>query len=234
MPTLAWITSCRQSACGLARALVAGYLLDVPPENASLEALNDLAPELSVLLNCGRMVPLEEPRPYLVRTYHLPDVELLQHYRAVTGKAGEEVADLVIMDTYPAFEEEHLETVQTPIAETETETEPEVDGLAARYRAEDGALLGGMSDEELRRGVRVGRNNVRIRRAHRLGTFGGDVLLFVAEDSRHRGAGAHLWEPHVRGRITEIAVPCAHSDMVRTDMLGLVWAAIEARREPGA
>jgi sulfotransferase family protein len=86
MPTLAWITSCRQSACGLARALVAGYLLDVPPENASLEALNDLTPELSVLLNCGRMVPLEEPRPYLVRTYHLPDVELVQHYRDVTGK----------------------------------------------------------------------------------------------------------------------------------------------------
>ncbi|MGW2047650.1 sulfotransferase domain-containing protein [Streptomyces sp. NPDC001858] len=86
MPSLSWITSCRQSACGLARALVAGYLLDSPPGDASPEALNDLAPEMAVLFDYGRVVPLEEPRPYLVRTHLLPDAEVIQHYRAVTGK----------------------------------------------------------------------------------------------------------------------------------------------------
>jgi hypothetical protein len=86
MPSLAWITSCRQSGCGLARALVAGYLLDAPPGDTSPEALHDVAPELTTLFNWGRVVPLEEPRPYLVRTYLLPGTEVIQHYRAVTGK----------------------------------------------------------------------------------------------------------------------------------------------------
>ncbi|MBE1489177.1 sulfotransferase domain-containing protein [Plantactinospora soyae] len=86
MASLAWITSCRQSACGLARALVAGYLLDSPPADTSPEALHDVAPELTTLFNWGRVVPLEEPRPYLVRTHLLPGTEVVQHYRAVTGK----------------------------------------------------------------------------------------------------------------------------------------------------
>jgi hypothetical protein len=86
MPSLAWITSCRQASCGLPRALVAGYLLDVPPADASPEALHDLAPELTTLFNWGRVVPLEEPRPSLVRTYLLPGTEVIQQYRAVTGR----------------------------------------------------------------------------------------------------------------------------------------------------
>ncbi|MFI6623073.1 sulfotransferase domain-containing protein [Streptomyces sp. NPDC050528] len=86
MPSLAWITSCQQSACGLARALVAGYLLDLPPGDATPEDLNDLAPELSVLFNWGRVVPLEEPRPHLVRTFLLPSAEVIQYYRSITGK----------------------------------------------------------------------------------------------------------------------------------------------------
>jgi hypothetical protein len=32
------------------------------------------------------MVPLDEPRPYLARTYFLPSVEVVQQYRAITGK----------------------------------------------------------------------------------------------------------------------------------------------------
>jgi hypothetical protein len=86
MSSLAWITSCRKSGCGLAHALVAGYLLDVPPSDTSPEALHDVAPDLSMLLSWGRIVPLEEPRPYLVRTELLPSVEVIQYYRAITGK----------------------------------------------------------------------------------------------------------------------------------------------------
>jgi len=86
MSSLAWITSCRQSACGLPRALVAGYLLDGPPGDISPEAMNDVAPELSVLFNWGRLVPVEEPLPALVRTFLLPTTEVIQHYRESTGK----------------------------------------------------------------------------------------------------------------------------------------------------
>lgn len=132
-------------------------------------------------------------------------------------EAGEVVAALVIMDTYPHEDE--------PARPAVPETDP--DEWAARLRQENGALLGGMSDEELRRGVRVGRNNVAIRRTHRLGVFERDALLFVAEDSRERGSGGHLWEPHVRGKITEVYLPCTHPNMVEPDMLGQVWTAID-------
>ncbi len=83
---LAWITSCRKSGCGLAHALVAGYLLDAPPRATSSEDLHDAAPDLSMMLNWGRIVPLDEPRPALARTELLPGTEVMQYYRAVTAR----------------------------------------------------------------------------------------------------------------------------------------------------
>jgi pimeloyl-ACP methyl ester carboxylesterase/aryl carrier-like protein len=135
-------------------------------------------------------------------------------------EAGETVAALVVMDTYPS-------TQEAPAGRRE-ETEAELDDLAAKLRAENGALLGGMSDEELRRGVRVGKNNVEIKRQHRLGVFERDMLLFVAEDARARNSAGELWEPYVRGKITEVDLPCSHTNMVQPDMLGRVWAATSA------
>lgn len=111
------------------------------------------------------------------------------------------------------------------------DTDAELDDLAAKLRAENGALLGGMSDEELRRGVRVGRNNIEIKRQHRLGVFEQDLLLFVAEDARARDFGGHLWESYARGKITEVDLPCTHTNMVQPDMLGRVWAAVAAWRQ---
>jgi surfactin synthase thioesterase subunit len=132
--------------------------------------------------------------------------------------AGESVAALVIMDTYP---HEEGEPAGPAVPQNDA------DDWAAKLREENGALLGGMSDDELRRGVRVGRNNVTIRRTHRLGVFERDALLFVAEDSRERGSGGHLWEPHVRGKITEVHLPCTHTNMVEPDMLGQAWTATD-------
>jgi thioesterase domain-containing protein/aryl carrier-like protein len=153
-------------------------------------------------------------------------------------EAGEVVAALVIMDTYPQDEGEFAgqprPADQSPSepgddsVRRHKDPEADADDWAAKLREENGALLGGMSDEELRRGVRVGRNNVNIRRNHRLGVFERDLLLFVAEDSRERTSGGHLWEPHVRGQITDVHVPCTHTNMVQPDMLGQVWVAIAA------
>ncbi|MFI6468591.1 alpha/beta fold hydrolase, partial [Streptomyces sp. NPDC050538] len=150
-------------------------------------------------------------------------------------EAGEAVAALVIMDTYPVPEGEDESAgrprqPERPVNQDGAgdDSDAELDHWAAKFRAENGALLGGMSDEELRRGVRVGRNNAHIRRTHRPGVFEDEVLLFVAEDSSERESGGHLWEPYVRGRITEVHVPCTHTNMVRTDMLGQVWAAAAA------
>ncbi|MGW2052070.1 AMP-binding protein, partial [Streptomyces sp. NPDC001858] len=148
-------------------------------------------------------------------------------------EAGETVAALVIMDTYPVPEDQGESAGRPRLPEQSAnevgeDTEAELDNWADKFREENGALLGGMSDEELRRGIRVGRNNVHIRRTHRSGVFQGDALLFIAEDSRERESGGHLWEPYVQGRITEVYVPCTHTNMVEADMLGHIWAAAAA------
>ncbi|MEN3615235.1 hypothetical protein AAH979_37620 [Plantactinospora sp. ZYX-F-223] len=58
--------------------------------------------------------------------------------------------------------------------------------------------------------------------------FERDLLLFVAEDARARNSGGHLREPYARGKITEVDLPCTHTNRVQPDMLGRVWAAIAA------
>jgi thioesterase domain-containing protein/aryl carrier-like protein len=164
----------------------------------------------------GRIRALQPTGPYHLLGFSFGGIaahEIAVQFQA----AGDVVAALVVMDTYPSIGE-------TPAGRPE-DTDAELDDLAAKLRAENGALLGGMSDEELRRGVRVGKNNVEIKRQHRLGVFERDMLLFVAEDARARRSGGHLWEPHVRGTITEVDLPCTHTNMVQPDMLGRVWAA---------
>jgi sulfotransferase family protein len=86
MHQLAWITSCRQSGGNSAHSLVAGYLLDRPPEKVTAEDALGVAPDLFMLFNWGRMVPLDESRPYAVKASCLPGDEILQPYRKATGK----------------------------------------------------------------------------------------------------------------------------------------------------
>jgi thioesterase domain-containing protein len=180
--------------------------------------------------------------------YHLMGFSfggIAAHEMAVQlAEAGETVAALVIMDTYPVPEEEAQAQAeggaqaqaqaqaQQELEQARPRQDPdaELEEWTGRFRAENGALLGGMSEEELRRGVRVGRNNVSIRRGHRPGVFAGDVLLFVAEDSGARGSGSHLWASYVAGRITEVHVACTHSNMVEPGMLGRIWTSVEAWR----
>jgi hypothetical protein len=144
------------------------------------------------------------------------------------------------MDTYPRPPQDEGESAglpqppEQPLSQAgedpaqRQDPEAELDDLTAKLREENVALLGGMSDEELRSGIRVGRNNFNIGKNHRPGVFERDLLLFVAEDSSERELGGHLWEPYVHGQITEVHVPCTHSNMVEPDMLGQVWAAIAA------
>jgi thioesterase domain-containing protein len=98
---------------------------------------------------------------------------------------------------------------------------------AARFREEVGEVLGGISDEELLLIARIFRNNTQLRRNARPGTFDGDVLLFVAEiregDNPPDGS---LWEPYVRGEISEVSLPCRHTDLMEPDMLRQAWPAI--------
>ena len=134
--------------------------------------------------------------------------------------AGDEVAALVIMDTYPGNEPAG--------ADPERDPETELHEMAARVRGETAALFRDMPEETLMPVVRAALNNRHIRDSHRHGVFERDMLLVVSRNSREGGFGRVQWEPHVRGRITEINVACDHSDLVLPEMLGQVWAATEA------
>ncbi|MFE1257521.1 amino acid adenylation domain-containing protein [Streptomyces fungicidicus] len=136
---------------------------------------------------------------------------------------GEEVAALVIMDSFPLDRE---------IAATGAE-----DGAApggdlsweGAIRAEFGHLLGGFTDEEIAVVARTFENNTRIRAAHTTGRYDGDALILTSADSTTEdGPLTAKWAPHVLGELTEVSIPCGHVDMVRPDMMGLAWQAISA------
>jgi thioesterase domain-containing protein len=141
-------------------------------------------------------------------------------------EAGEDVAALVIMDTYPGNEPSAAEADAPPPPERDPEAD--LDELAARVRGETAALFRDMSEETLRPIVRAALNNRNIRDSHEHGVFERDLLLIVANNSREGGFGRLQWEPYVRGRITEINVDCDHSDLVLPEVLGQIWAATEA------
>jgi thioesterase domain-containing protein len=133
--------------------------------------------------------------------------------------AGEEVGALVIMDTFPTPEELRKNPVPEP--------EGVPDYLMDRVRQEAGQILGGVSDEELRSLVRVFVNNVGLKNRHTPNRFNGDALLLIAGETRGEDAPTvELWQPHISGTISEVRLPCRHSDMVQPQMLERVWSAV--------
>ncbi|MGV9317222.1 thioesterase domain-containing protein, partial [Streptomyces sp. NPDC003691] len=100
---------------------------------------------------------------------------------------------------------------------------------AARFREEVGEVIDGISDEELLLMAEIFRNNTALRKSHRPGVYDGDMLLLVAE---HREADnppdGTLWEPYVGGAISEVGLPCRHTDLMLPEMLGRAWEAIAA------
>jgi thioesterase domain-containing protein/aryl carrier-like protein len=174
----------------------------------------------------------------------LPVHEIAVRLRA----AGEEVAALVIMDTYPSQPDRDGVPVKEPSVQADDGQPPrggdeDLRGMTARLREELGQMLGGISDEELLRLAKVHRNNQALSIEYQPGVFDGDVLLLAAGISREneqiqtggerlelgpQPPGGHLWVPYVDGRVSEVRLPCKHSDMVRPEMLGQAWTEIAA------
>jgi thioesterase domain-containing protein len=172
----------------------------------------------------------------------LPVHEIAVQLRA----AGEEVAALVIMDTYPAQGDRVGEPVKEPPVQADGGRPPrggdeDLRDMTVRLREELGQMFGGVSDEELLRLAKVYRNNQALRIEYQPGVFDGDVLLLAAGHSREneqiqtggehpepgpQPPGGHLWEPYVEGHVSEVRMPCKHSDMVRPEMLGQAWTEI--------
>jgi hypothetical protein len=102
---------------------------------------------------------------------------------------------------------------------------------ANRVREEVGDLLAGFTDEEVQHVAQVFRNNSKMRQAHRLNVYAGDMLLLSAGmRTKGRNPDRTLWQPYVLGEITEVELPCAHSDMMLPDMLRRAWEIIAERR----
>ncbi|GAA3773547.1 hypothetical protein GCM10022403_005840 [Streptomyces coacervatus] len=134
--------------------------------------------------------------------------------------AGEEVAALVIMDTYP-------NPPGTEVGAPELDVVPE--HLLNRVREEAGEVLGAITDDEL---ISLGRaflNNGALKGRHNLGRFTGDALVVVATEGRAQDEPtAELWRPHISGDISEVRLPYGHSELVRPQVLGEVWDAVSA------
>nr|WP_218578920.1 non-ribosomal peptide synthetase [Phytohabitans houttuyneae] len=147
---------------------------------------------------------------------------------------GGEVGALVIMDTYPSDRPKEGERPELePVEEVEDRPlrggDEDLRNMMLRLREDLGDMFGGASDEELLRLAKVYRNNQTLRMEHEPSVFTGDVLLLAAGvDRKEKVAGGHLWEPYVTGSVTEVSLPCKHSDMVLPEMLGQVWSEISA------
>ncbi|MFE5039382.1 alpha/beta fold hydrolase, partial [Streptomyces sp. NPDC056683] len=136
--------------------------------------------------------------------------------------AGEEVAALVIMDTFPLAPEAAIEPSRSG---QETAIEEMVDLV----REELGNLLNGFSDDELRLMAGVYHNNVDLRNNHPLGRFEGNALLLVATEGRPATAShAAKWQPYISGKVAEVRFACTHADLMRPETLAQVWQAVEA------
>uniref|UniRef100_UPI0038999820 non-ribosomal peptide synthase/polyketide synthase n=1 Tax=Streptomyces yaizuensis TaxID=2989713 RepID=UPI0038999820 len=136
---------------------------------------------------------------------------------------GEEVAALVIMDSFPL--DDILKEVRAAGGTPSDGGEPWEDVLRAEY----GPLLGGFSDDEIAVFARAFENNTRIRGAHTTGRFDGDALVLASTDNASEDEPLTAkWAPYILGGMTEVSIPCGHADMVRPDMMGLVWQAIAA------
>jgi thioesterase domain-containing protein/aryl carrier-like protein len=162
--------------------------------------------------------------------------------------AGEEVAALVIMDTYPhdvELDARYAELIGLPGAVPEGDepvgatgdavdagdvpdaAEAALDDLLADVRREAGRALGAISDDELAQLARLYRNHIELRDGHVHGAFDGRALLLVAAEGRPAEAPAvEYWLPYVSGGVERVDLPCKHLDMIRPDMLAGVWDAV--------
>jgi thioesterase domain-containing protein len=140
--------------------------------------------------------------------------------------AGEQVAALVIMDAAPPRTGDDADPPVEKIGRSESDADATA-WLADRIRGELGDLLNGFSKEETTRLVRVFENNRDIRRSHVPGTFDGNALLFTSVDGGvSETSYSEMWRPYIAGRISEVRLPCRHTEMVRPEMLADVWEAV--------
>jgi thioesterase domain-containing protein/aryl carrier-like protein len=148
------------------------------------------------------------------------------HEMAVQLEAAGEQVELVVLDTYPAASRPVLLGANGFPDEDDPDPDDVLE-LAERMREEVNESLNGLSDAEMLRLAKIFQNNAVLARRHRPGRLGAGMLLLVADRTRDDGeATTARWAAYVGGHITEVRLPCLHSEMVRPEMAERTWSAI--------
>jgi nonribosomal peptide synthetase DhbF len=100
-------------------------------------------------------------------------------------------------------------------------------GLAEIIAGTDSPLAE-LDERALAAAFDVYRNQVRIGGEAPAQPFRGDVLFFTAELDRRQPPLVLGWQPHVRGRIHDHPIPCAHRDMISPGPLATIARILDA------
>ncbi len=161
---------------------------------------------------------------------------LAQETAARLQAIGEEVAALVIMDSYPPARRGRSAARGSAVGDLGDRPRPEAaaavpDAPAPQLidwvRAEAGEVLGAITDDEVLLLARAYEENGRLRRKHKFSRFDGGALVFVAarpgSDHGDGDSPALRWTPYISGEISEVRLSCTHKDMLEPAELARVW-----------
>jgi thioesterase domain-containing protein len=146
--------------------------------------------------------------------------------------AGERVEALVLLDAYPsqvadADAEAAAEAAAADPTSVERWRAQEVARVAEEAREQVGAVLGGVTEQELAAYAGVFVNNMMLIGGHAPGRFDGEALLVVAAEGRADDApDAAAWAPYIAGPIAAPRLALRHADMARPERLTEVWQAV--------
>jgi len=77
--------------------------------------------------------------------------------------------------------------------------------------------------------AQIFKRNTELFTSHEPGRFNGEALLFIATGGKRKAKpSGRLWNGYI-SLVTENAIPCRHSDMIRPDIMGQVWTEVSTR-----
>lgn len=158
-------------------------------------------------------------------------------------EAGEEVAYLGLMDSFPRLEapsggaqtvldarEFYTGILELAGYEAGGDTEDLDPARIAGLLSEQGGILGGVGEEQVRRLYDVFSNNSKIVQGHVPNVYEGNVQFFLATLEKAPGMlDAAIWNQFVTGVVEVQEISSRHDDMTRTDPLSRIGASIASR-----
>ena len=177
---------------------------------------------------------VQECGPYYLLGWSLGGI--IAHEIAVQlQSAGEQVAALVIMDTYPPDQGPSGDGAEPDDDPTDAETQPPEGQPAGKPDGgfgPRGRFIEGFSDEERELYLKIFENNVKLGKNHEPSMFDGDIILVAATEGRGESGQATAtarWVPYVSGEIFQHDIPCRHPELTQPERLEQVWNSISAR-----